>query len=80
MNYINAKRLLKSEMVRRGVSTGDLVNLLKNIGHTESKASIDNKISRGKFTAGFFLDCLYVIGCRKIDIYELDEYSNSNQK
>lgn len=41
-----AKRLLKSELIRRGINTEDLVVLLENIGVEETKASIDSKISR----------------------------------
>lgn len=59
-----AKRLLKSELIRRGVSSEDLVALLDNIGVSESKASIDNKISRGTFSAAFLIQCLNAMGVR----------------
>jgi hypothetical protein len=59
-----AKRLLKSELIRRGVSSEDLVELLENIGVSESKASIDNKISRGTFSAAFLIQCLNAMGVR----------------
>jgi hypothetical protein len=67
-----AKRLLKSELIKRGVGNLDLVELLREIGVEETKASIDSKISRGSFSATFLLQCLSVIGCHKIeiDIYE----------
>jgi len=68
------KRLLKSELVKRGVSNTDLVLLLKEVGVNETKASIDSKISRGTFSACFFLQCLSVIGCNKI---EIEEYENN---
>lgn len=58
-----AKWLLKSELIRRGVSNEDLVSLLKNIGVEETKTSIDSKISRGTFSASFLLQCLNAIGC-----------------
>ena len=63
-----AKRLLKSELVKRGISNSDLVDRLNEIGIAETKASIDSKISRGSFSATFFLQCLAVIGCHKIEI------------
>ena len=66
------KRLLKSELVRRGVSNSDLVNMFEQIGIKETKSSIDSKISRGTFSASFFLQCLTVIGCEKIDIKEYE--------
>jgi len=59
-----AKRLLKSELVRRGVSSEDLVLLLDNIGVEETKASIDSKISRGTFSAAFLIQCLNAIGVK----------------
>ena len=73
MIYTNdkVKRLLKSEMVKRGVSTTDLTILLNQIGLEETKSSIDSKISRGTFSATFFLQCLSVMGCKKI---ELEDY------
>lgn len=67
------KRLLKSELVRRGISNSDLANMLQLIGIEETKSSIDSKISRGTFSASFFLQCLTVIGCEKI---EIEEYEN----
>lgn len=63
-----AKRLLKSELVKRGISNTELVLLLNGIGVEETKASIDSKISRGSFSATFLLQCLTVIGCQKIEI------------
>ncbi len=68
-----AKRLLKSELVKRGITNSELVVLLNEIGVEETKASIDSKISRGSFSATFLLQCLTVIGCHKI---EIEEYGN----
>ena len=67
------KRILKSELVRRGISNSDLAGMLEQIGIEETKSSIDSKISRGTFSASFFLQCLTVIGCEKI---EIEEYEN----
>lgn len=66
------KRILKSEFIKRGISNVDLVMLLKEIDVHETKASIDSKISRGTFSACFFLQCLTVIGCNKIEIEEFE--------
>jgi 3-mercaptopyruvate sulfurtransferase SseA len=72
-NWSNkVKRLLKSELVRRGISNSDLVIMLEQIGIEETKSSIDSKISRGTFSASFFLQCLTVIGCEKIEIKEYE--------
>ena len=67
-----AKRLLKSELVKRGVSNSDLALMLNEIGVEETKASIDSKISWGKFSACFLLQCLTVIGCHKIEIEDYE--------
>ena len=67
---IKVKRILKSELVKRGFTTEDLTVLLNQNGLTESKSSVDSKISRGTFSASFFMQCLYVIGCTKIEIEE----------
>lgn len=67
-----AKRLLKSELVKRGISNTELVLLLNEIGLDETKASIDSKICRGSFSATFLLQCLSVIGCQKIEIEDYE--------
>ncbi|MEA5140453.1 DUF6471 domain-containing protein [Arcicella rigui] len=66
------KRLLKSELVKRGLSTEDLTVLLNSNGCAETKSSVDSKISRGTFSASFFMQCLYVIGCTKIEIEQFN--------
>jgi hypothetical protein len=66
-----AKRLLKSELVRRGINTEDLVELLEKIGVEETKASIDSKISRGSFSAAFLIQCLNAMGVRSF-VPEID--------
>lgn len=68
-----AKRLLKSELVKRGITHTDLAVLLNGIGVGETKSSIDSKISRGSFSATFLLQCLTVIGCKKL---EIEHYEN----
>ena len=68
-----SKRLLKSELIKRGISNADLALMLNEIGIEETKASIDSKISRGSFSACFLLQCLTVIGCHKI---EIEDYEN----
>ena len=67
-----SKRLLKSELIKRGVSNADLAVMLNEIGVEETKASIDSKISRGSFSTCFLLQCLTVIGCHKIEIEDYE--------
>jgi predicted methyltransferase MtxX (methanogen marker protein 4) len=71
---VNVKRLLKSELIKRGVSHADLALLLQRVGIDETKAGIDSKISRGTFSASFLMQCLSVIGCTKL---EIEEYGNN---
>lgn len=57
-----AKGLLRAEIVRRNLSYEDLAEKLESIGVEESPKNLSNKIGRGSFTAGFFLQCLEAIG------------------
>ena len=57
-----AKGLLKAELKRRNVSYAQLVDKLAEIGVHESEPNVRNKLSRGKFTAVFLLQCLEAIG------------------
>ncbi len=56
------KRLLKTELAKKGISNAELAQMLQEIGVKETKASIDNKIFRGYFSAAFLMQCLYVLG------------------
>lgn len=57
-----AKGLLRGEMARRGVTYAQLVEKLAAIGIDDNERNLRNKVSRGKFTAGFLLQCLTAIG------------------
>lgn len=60
------KGLFKAELKRRNVTYQQLVEKLATIGVVETPENIANKISRGKFTAVFLVQCLEVIGCKTI--------------
>ncbi|MDI4657893.1 DUF6471 domain-containing protein [Xanthobacter autotrophicus] len=62
------KGLLKAELKRRGVTYADLVEKLAAIGVEESEPNVRNKLSRGKFTAVFMLQCLDAIGAQQIRV------------
>lgn len=64
------KGLLKAELKRRAVSYSDLVKRLEGIGVVDSEPNIRNKISRGKFTAVFFLQCLEAIGASSLRLQD----------
>lgn len=57
-----AKGILRGEMARRGVTYAQLVEKLAAIGIDENERNLRNKVSRGKFTAGFLLQCLAALG------------------
>lgn len=65
------KGMLKAELKRRGVTYGQLRDLLADAGLKETEANIRNKIARGGFTAVFFVQCLTVIGCTTIRLDEI---------
>ena len=60
------KTLLKVELKRKNVTYADLVGKLADIGVMDSEPNIRNKISRGKFTAVFLVQCLTAIGTSEI--------------
>ncbi len=57
-----AKNLLKGELKRRGLTYRQLAEKLEKIGVIENEKNLNNKISRGGFTAAFLLQCLEAIG------------------
>lgn len=60
------KGMLKAELKRRGVTYAQLVGKMADIGVMDSEPNIRNKISRGKFTAVFLVQCLTAIGVEAI--------------
>lgn len=62
------KGLLKAELKRRNVSYAQLVDKLAAIGVVDSEPNIRNKLSRGKFTAVFLIQCLEAIGATELRI------------
>lgn len=61
-----AKNLLKGELKRRGVTYAQLAEKLGAIGVVENERNLNNKISRGGFTAAFLLQCMAAIGATTI--------------
>ena len=54
--------LLKAELKRKGVTYAQLVERLAALGVDEKEVNVRNKLSRGKFTAAFLVQCLAAIG------------------
>ena len=58
--------ILRAEMARQNVSYLQLVERLESIGVTEDERNLRNKVSRGKVTAAFMLQCLSALGSREL--------------
>jgi len=67
-----AKGILKAELARRHLTYRDLVEKLAAVDVSESEANLRNKISRGGFSAGFFVSCLTAIGAHSVRLHEAD--------
>jgi hypothetical protein len=63
-----AKNILKGELKRRGITYAALAERLTAKGAHESERNLANKISRGSFTAAFFMMCMDVIGVRQVSL------------
>jgi Domain of unknown function (DUF6471) len=63
-----AKNLLKAELKRKGITYAVLVEKLAAIGVVDSERNLNNKISRGGFTAAFMLQCFSAIGLTHFEV------------
>jgi 3-mercaptopyruvate sulfurtransferase SseA len=63
-----AKNLLKGELKRRGVTYAQLAEKMATLGIQENERNLNNKISRGGFSAAFLLECLEAIGCNEVKL------------
>ena len=59
---IEARKLLKLELVRADVGYIELSKRLKAMDVDETAGAIANKMNRGKFSLVFFLQCMRAIG------------------
>lgn len=58
-----AKNVLRAELTRKGVSVRELARRLD-----QDERVLANKISRGKFTAAFMLECFDAIGVNEVRV------------
>lgn len=65
------KRFVKAELKRRDVTYEQLAGRLSEMGFNETKASVASKLSRGGFTASFFLASMKAIGCPAVRIEDV---------
>ena len=60
--------LIKSQLKLAGVTYGELSEKLNDMGYPTKEPSIRNKLSRGKFSAAFMLQCLEAIEVSELSI------------
>jgi Domain of unknown function (DUF6471) len=65
-----AANLLKAQLKLKGITYSQLVERLEAVGVWEKEANIRNKLSRGKFTAAFLLQCLAAAGVDTLRLRE----------
>ena len=63
---LKAANMLKAELKRKGVTYAQLVVKLDALGISEKEVNVRNKLSRGKFTAAFLLQCLVALGSSQL--------------
>ena len=66
----DVRGLLRAELTRRGMTYSDLVDGLAKIGVKETVPNLKNKMSRGSFTAIFFIQCLRAMGVTSLRLDE----------
>ena len=62
-----AKALLRSELIRRQMTTRDLAERLGEMGAGNVRV-LENRIARGAFDAGFFIQCLDALGVKTLHL------------
>ena len=68
-----ASRILRAEVVRRGLTYKQLSVRLQFLSVFESERAIANKLSRGTFSFVFALQCCKALGIRSLDVSLSDE-------
>lgn len=63
-----AKNTLRGAMMSKGVSYAVLAERLAAIGVEDNELNLRNKVSRGRFTAVFLMQCLHVLGAEWIHL------------
>ena len=61
-------KLLKAVLKRQGVTYAQLGEKLAAIDVDEKEVNVRSMLSRGKFSAAFFLQCLSAIGSSRVQL------------
>jgi len=67
-----AEQVLVREMKRRKVTYAELSARLAMLGIRETAGSLNRKVNRRRFQAGFLLACLKALGVEMLDIRDLE--------
>jgi Domain of unknown function (DUF6471) len=62
------KGMIKAEMKRRNMTYEQLSARLAEIGIQDTAQNLRTKISRGGFSAVFFVQCLRAMGCDSLSL------------
>jgi hypothetical protein len=65
------KRFVKAELKRADVTYEELAHRLRGMGCEETKVSVANKLSRGTFSATFFVAVMKAIGRQNVNLEEV---------
>ena len=68
-----AKNILRAQMMANGVSYATLAERLATFGIADNELNLRNKVSRGRFTAVFLMQCLTALGADWIKVPTLAE-------
>jgi hypothetical protein len=60
--------IIKTELSKRHLTYQDLAEKLKAIGIEENVRNMSNKLSRGSFSAIFFIQCLHALGVKQLNL------------
>jgi len=66
-----AKRIINTELSRRGLNKEQLAQKLNDAGFQVTAHSVRNKINYGAFSFAFFLQCMKVIDAKNISLDDL---------
>lgn len=67
-----AHRMVRIEMVRKGLTYADLVERLRPLGVDDNERNIRNKVARGTFSGVFLIQCLAALGVKTVDLMAYD--------
>ena len=65
------KRFVKAELKRADVTYEELARRLREMGYEETKVSVANKLSRGTFSATFFVAAMKAVGREAVKLDEI---------